>query len=273
MSIFAQRWETIRRRNLREEQNFWDIRADEFDRVTKARERGDSNEVVSYLHGKGALTPDATVLDIGCGTGRYALEFAPRVARVTGLDISPAMIEHARTNAQEAGFGNLEFHALPWQTMDLAEQGLRKRFSLAFASMSPAIDSPAALLKMMEASTRFCFMSGFVFRSDSVTNMLIDRLFGESEPPEQVESIYYAFNILWENGMHAEITYHDAGWQKELETVNAAKIYTAQLKAFARDDKTLEADILRELRKEEKDGHITQTVAAKTGWLFWECGE
>ena len=36
------------------------------------------------------------LLDVGCGNGYFAREMARRGARVTGIDISPRMIEHAR---------------------------------------------------------------------------------------------------------------------------------------------------------------------------------
>src|ERR1700722_10598499 len=36
------------------------------------------------------------VLDLGCGTGLAGLLFKPRAARLTGIDLSPAMIEKAR---------------------------------------------------------------------------------------------------------------------------------------------------------------------------------
>ena len=36
------------------------------------------------------------LLDAGCGTGDYAIEFARRGYEVTGIDLSPAMIEEAR---------------------------------------------------------------------------------------------------------------------------------------------------------------------------------
>ena len=35
------------------------------------------------------------ILDVGCGTGYFAREMARRGARVTGVDISPRMLEHA----------------------------------------------------------------------------------------------------------------------------------------------------------------------------------
>jgi ubiquinone/menaquinone biosynthesis C-methylase UbiE len=44
----------------------------------------------------------ATVLDIGCGTGRYSIESVKRGAkRVVGIDFAPAMIEFSQKIAQE----------------------------------------------------------------------------------------------------------------------------------------------------------------------------
>jgi SAM-dependent methyltransferase len=46
-----------------------------------------------------ALLPDvarARVLDAGCGDGWYAEQLAARGARVSAIDASPRMVEHAR---------------------------------------------------------------------------------------------------------------------------------------------------------------------------------
>jgi SAM-dependent methyltransferase len=43
------------------------------------------------------------VLDAACGTGRYALLLAEAGARVSGMDVSPEMIERARRKASERG--------------------------------------------------------------------------------------------------------------------------------------------------------------------------
>lgn len=53
------------------------------------------------------LAPTDRVLELGCGTGSTALELAGHVAHVTAMDISPAMIEIARTKIAAAGVDNI----------------------------------------------------------------------------------------------------------------------------------------------------------------------
>lgn len=43
------------------------------------------------------------ILDIGCGTGRHAIELARRGYRVTGIDLSPSQIEQARAKIVKGG--------------------------------------------------------------------------------------------------------------------------------------------------------------------------
>ncbi len=50
------------------------------------------------------LQPDASVLDVGCGTGLIAGRFLKAGARVTGIDISDGMLEIARREHPEGAF-------------------------------------------------------------------------------------------------------------------------------------------------------------------------
>lgn len=45
----------------------------------------------------------AKILDVGCGSGIYAVYFAKRGAEVTGIDFSDPMLDLARRNAEEEG--------------------------------------------------------------------------------------------------------------------------------------------------------------------------
>jgi ubiquinone/menaquinone biosynthesis C-methylase UbiE len=54
------------------------------------------------------LDETSTVVDLGAGTGRFALAAARRFGRVTAVDISPAMLEFLRYRAVAAAVANLE---------------------------------------------------------------------------------------------------------------------------------------------------------------------
>ena len=56
-----------------------------------------------------SLRGDERVLDVGTGTGHTAVAFAPNVANVVGIDLTPAMLEQARVVAASAGAENIRF--------------------------------------------------------------------------------------------------------------------------------------------------------------------
>ena len=73
---------------------------------------------------RAALQPGEWVLDAGTGTGHAALGAAAAVGpdgHVTGVDISAAMLAHARRKAQEAGLTNVDFREGDAQTPALPD--------------------------------------------------------------------------------------------------------------------------------------------------------
>lgn len=50
-----------------------------------------------------ALEDCTSLLDVGCGSGRYSVALATRGARVTGIDVSDPMLRLARARAADAG--------------------------------------------------------------------------------------------------------------------------------------------------------------------------
>ena len=63
--------------------------------------------------------PDDLALDVCCGPGTITLALAPHVSHVTGLDVTPAMLEQARAGQMEKGLANVAWvegaaYALPF---------------------------------------------------------------------------------------------------------------------------------------------------------------
>lgn len=51
------------------------------------------------------LRPNDVVLDLGCGNGHHLIALAPEIARGIGVDLSPGMIELARTRLGRSPWG------------------------------------------------------------------------------------------------------------------------------------------------------------------------
>jgi SAM-dependent methyltransferase len=65
-----------------------------------------TGEVVAWLMARGVLGREKRLLDLGCGIGRLAMAVAGEVGRVTGIDVSAAMVAEARRRC--AGLANVE---------------------------------------------------------------------------------------------------------------------------------------------------------------------
>ena len=65
------------------------------------------------------------IIDIGCGTGRHAIELTKRGYNVTGVDLSENQIKRAREKAQEAGV------TIDFQTQDARNLPFDGEFDLA----------------------------------------------------------------------------------------------------------------------------------------------
>jgi SAM-dependent methyltransferase len=70
------------------------------------------------------LKPGETVLDLGSGPGLdcfLAAEKVGRAGRVIGVDMTPAMLERARRNAEKGGYENVEFREGRLESLPLGD--------------------------------------------------------------------------------------------------------------------------------------------------------
>lgn len=108
MMSSANQWET-----------FYDRHAPHYDRGAFTHHTASE---VEFLLDVLALPAGARILDVGCGTGRHAVELASRGYRVVGLDISSGMLLQAVAKARAAGVD------VEWVHMDAASYVAREPF-------------------------------------------------------------------------------------------------------------------------------------------------
>lgn len=81
----------------------WDACGAAFDRFTSADDSFSENIERPVIESLAGNVDGQNMLDLGCGSGVYSLSFAGNGAEVTGLDLSPVMIELASEKARERG--------------------------------------------------------------------------------------------------------------------------------------------------------------------------
>ena len=133
------------------------------------------------------VQPGQTVLDLACGTGVVAITAAQRGARVSGLDLSPALLEVARENAAvidaEITFREGDAEQLPYD--DACFDVVLSQFGHMFAPR-PDI-AVREMLRVLKPGGRIAFstwppelMIGLMF---SLTGEYLDPPPGAAPPP------------------------------------------------------------------------------------------
>ena len=134
---------------------FWERKAESYDAKLPAK----GVNYAARLDRIAARLPDelrgeAALLDVGCATGQITLDVAERHGpglRVTGLDVSTAMIEQCRRKAEQRGLTHARFLVGGPDVPELA----RERFDVVTCfSVLHLVDDWRATLGQMVALTK-----------------------------------------------------------------------------------------------------------------------
>ena len=124
----------------------WDERAPSF--ATHAADPGYADQIFRLVEPQRSWS----VLDVGSGPGTLAVPLARRVALVTALDFSPAMLALLRERCQAEGIANVAAVLGNWED-DWDALGIEAH-DLAIASRSLAVDDLHGALAKLDARAR-----------------------------------------------------------------------------------------------------------------------
>jgi arsenite methyltransferase len=91
-----------------------------------------------------SIRPGETIVDLGSGGGLdvfLASRLVGPAGKAIGIDMTPEMIERARTNAQNGGYQNVEFHLATIDHLPLADASVDCVISNCVINLAP--DKPA----------------------------------------------------------------------------------------------------------------------------------
>lgn len=109
------------------------------------------------------LPRELDVLDVGCGPGTWALQLAPKVKSVHGLDIAPAFIEHANKAAAEKNLPNASF-----EVASFMEYQTERRFGLVILGAMLVYINDQDLVPFFSKVRSFLAPGGVVYARTSV---------------------------------------------------------------------------------------------------------
>ena len=268
-SIFDTYW-ADRQPDRSDMADFWTRRASSFNAHGNEPDSSAYRQaLVAKVAKRAGIDGQIAVLDVGCGPGRHALDFAQLAGNVEGCDIAPGMIECATANAAEASVGNASFRVLDWAAADLEELGWKKRFNLVFASRTPAIYDRSTLNKMTEASAGHCCLLTQVTGDNSVRRALAP-IAGEDRRDEmRRRGLYCAFNILWLQGYYPEVEYLERSWDSECALDEAILMYTRRFNNSGQLTEEQQTAIADRLRHMSNNGVIREQGQSRVALLFW----
>lgn len=270
IQYFEQLWREGRASGASEE-SYWDNRAEEFNNsVYSSTSEMRVNKIINFLSVNGMLTKESSVLDIGCGPGRFAVEFAKRAKNVVGIDISGRMLDFAVKNVQSQKLTNVSYKKLNWVEADIEANGWNKKFDLVTAINCPGIKDRNTLEKMMKASRKYCFLSNFVERTDSVRDFIVSEILKLEGSKFCSNTIYSIINILWLLGYYPSITYFDFEIERERTVEDAYAYYCSSIKMDGRLNNEQRNSIMDYLKKSSENGIIREKVRSKTALVYWQ---
>ncbi|MBE6017034.1 MAG: class I SAM-dependent methyltransferase [Lachnospiraceae bacterium] len=229
-------------------------------------------ETAEFLRSRGVLQSSDTVIDIGCGPGRFAAEFARTSGMVYGIDISPQMCCYGAEHALSLGLDNVKFLPCDFQKTDIDEMGWRDRFDLVFSSITPAMSSYESLRKSENMSRKYCFQSNYT----KVTDSLCDEVLTEVLPPEfrptprEIRSFYVLFNILLLEGKCPETRYYADIDDHKFYVDDAFVEKTFRFAPKAPKEQYFEKVRDAILRRADSEGFVEVHREWHYGWILWD---
>ena len=191
---------------------FWDKRAERF--AANVPLPGDDDPFLRRL--RRVAGPDSTALDVGAGTGRYALALAEDVRHVTALDTSKGMLKVLRRRAREAGVKNVTAVHSPWEEADVKPADIV--FSSFVLPMASAVRT--FLAKLDEAANEHVFLYLGAFSGDAIFDPLWRHFHAQRRSPGP--TYLDAIAVLRELGIDADVRVVELPNKKRFATVDDA---------------------------------------------------
>lgn len=220
---------------------------------------------ISDLLDMGVLTDDASLLDIGCGPGLFAIPLSRHVRTVYGMDASAGMLDRLAHFAESEGSTNVRPLHSDWEDF-IPEQ----KYDIAFASLCPPTNNPESLLKMESCSKRHCVYMSSINEADGI-HVKIWRRLGKDYSFRGYNT-QFPKCFLGEIGREVEMRTYEQKSDKDVPYDKALEIEMKRMVTYRERTAEVEEAVRCVLDPMTEDGNVHYGDTMRIGMLVWKPG-
>lgn len=168
----------------------WNRRAVEVSRLSA---RTENDGYFSFFNSSADLT-GASVIDLGCGAGRYLKMLLDAGAKAEGLDPSIEMVKIAKAYVSEHGYSDVPVYNASFQDFEVTRQ-----YDYVFVSNCPIIDYYENYLKILKLASRGVFIGSWIERKDTFLDRIAADM-GLAQKKTVSFDLVYLFNLFVADG-------------------------------------------------------------------------
>ncbi|ETR71757.1 MAG: SAM-dependent methyltransferase [Candidatus Magnetoglobus multicellularis str. Araruama] len=252
----------------------WDKKAKGFlERASEPEATQRKQNTIRLLKNEGVLTKDTKVLDIGAGPGNWAISFAQEVAHVTALEPSKEMVMLLKQRMDENNINNISVDQRTWESVHLNEDQYDKQFDLVFASMTPGVNSPETLKKMIGASKKFCYLSCFSGQGwrESYAQLWHD-IVGKPLGPNPGD-IIYPFTVIYGMGYKPSLHFEQWTYVREDPVDSAIEDVLYFFEDYIDITDTIHKQVTEAIKSQSTDGIFRKEKLVSQGIMLWKVAQ
>jgi 2-polyprenyl-3-methyl-5-hydroxy-6-metoxy-1,4-benzoquinol methylase len=244
----------------------WRQKARGFDQGVRERWVAKPDSSREFVVAQLMAHPGSTVLDIGAGTGAWTVLMARHARRVTAVEPSGAMIGVMEENLAAEGITNVEIVQQTWPEAQVEPHD----FSLCSHAMYGCPDFPAFVWRMVEVTSRTCFLLMRAPIKDGVMAEAAMRVWGQ---PYDSGNFQVAYNAMLQMGLFPNVLMEDTGlWNPWTSaSFDEALAEVKQRLCLGEDSEHDEflADLLHRRLKYE-DGRYVWPRGVRSALVYWD---
>lgn len=264
--IIKKNWKNTNKDN-KAEIELWNSKADYFG--SYELEKVENERFIQIIKENNLIDKNSSVLDVGCGAGKYCAALADSCYKCVGTDLSPRMIQFAKDKAKQYNKKNIEFRCDDWAKLDIQKENLINKFDLVMACMTPAISNYETFEKFINCSKSAGIYCSGTRRTDSVTDE-IDKILQFKKKKSSEDTILYAFDILWEKGYYPNLEYINQSWDSEMTFEKACEVYINRCKAKYNIDDNQQQIVKKYIESISKNGIVYEKINTIKAVIYWK---